>query len=262
MELENPPVPLLLKDRPPRQVITKLQYQHVYGQPSPDTTPTLPRVHEPPTIATITNNAAPPRMNDPQLQPTIQLNTNNDTFDQPDNTMPAPEMTPTNIIAERHVTWTDDPPVPPITLPYTKTQLMELPLNKLKEICHQMGVRTRTNSILSSLVTEILRIQDIQNRMLHPGHDRRVQKKTTKAMKTTSNKQIYGWELLAPLPSPTSPTSFKKEYWHEHRRKIRQERKAENTSWGWNNEYAKTVTSNEFTYRDHSKPKYNYRQES
>ena len=133
---------------------------------------------------------------------------------------------------------------------YTKIELDQMSINELKELCQQLGVRTRHNSIASTLLTEIMRVQGTSHHMLQP---RRRKQSHQKSYKTA---EISGWEVLAHLPKPTVPQPFTRGYWQE----VKHLQKVEQSSWGWNQQ-AKVAIENEYTTRDHSKPKYNYHKE-
>jgi hypothetical protein len=140
----------------------------------------------------------------------------------------------------------------PASYKYSRNELQELNMQQIRDICTSIGIKPRRNSITSTLIGEILRIQGVSHQMRQP---RRTRKPSVKdqALKST---EISNWELLSKLPAPTKPQPFVRGYWQE----VKALRKVQNTSWGWNNK-AYTATENEYTYRDHSKPKYNYHKE-
>ena len=146
--------------------------------------------------------------------------------------------------------------VKPMSHVYSKAELDGMSLSAIKEICHQLGIKTRLNSISATLTTEIMRVQGTKHHMLQPRRrsKTRANKKSTAYAATTN--EISGWELLDRLPRPTVPQPFQRGYWQE----VKHLEKVVKTAWGWNNS-AKTAITNEFTTRDHSKPKYNYSKE-
>ena len=135
---------------------------------------------------------------------------------------------------------------------YNEQELKNKSLDTTKEICHLHGIRVRKNSIQSTLIKEILRIQG--QTKIKSADDNKKKKKAKVAKSST----IIGMDVLNKLPKPTVPQVFQKEYWHD----VKTTRKLKKSSWGWKNEYkAAAAIENQFTYRDHTKPKYNYRKE-
>jgi hypothetical protein len=170
-----------------------------------------------------------------------------------DSTQPLPTIT-TVVSSKVNEIESTTPVTDTISNKYTAEDLKEKTIEQLKEICVDLDIQTRINSVPSTLQQNIITKQN-QERIIQPSDDKRKKKKKSKIkVTTTPTPTITAIDDSIILPPKTKPQPYEGNEW-EYVTATRHSTREPKP----NKHYANSA-KDEFTFRNLELPKYNYRQ--